>query len=243
MTPFALIDRASSSRRASSVRDAAGSGSARAGRCRPRGRGRRRRRRRARRRIRALRPLPSAGRFSAMVVFSAWQARCAARGVAREHFAREREVRLGAARFHVVEDHRHAVARRFAEAHVARDDGVEDLLLEELAHVARHLLARGSCARRTSSAATPSMSSAGLSAARTRLQRGDEIREALEREVLAVQRNEHRVGGDERVEREQAERRRAVDEDVVEAIAERRDDAAEARFAARASGRVRFRRR
>ena len=46
--------------------------------------------------------------------------------------------------------------------------------------------------------------------------RGDEIGEAFEREVLAVQRNQHGVGGDERVQREQAERRRAVDEDVVE---------------------------
>ena len=46
--------------------------------------------------------------------------------------------------------------------------------------------------------------------------RADEIGEPFEREVLAVQRNQHRVGGDERVERQQAERRRAVDEDVVE---------------------------
>ena len=43
----------------------------------------------------------------------------------------------------------------------------------------------------------------------------DEIGEPFEREVLAVQRNQHGVGGDERVERQQAERRRAVDEDVV----------------------------
>ena len=53
-------------------------------------------------------------------------------------------------------------------------------------------------------------------------QRRDEIGEPFEREVLAVERNQHGVGGDERVEREQAERRRRVDEDEVEAIAERR---------------------
>ena len=51
--------------------------------------------------------------------------------------------------------------------------------------------------------------------------RADEIGEAFEREVLAVERNQHRVGGDERVERQQAERRRAVDEDVVELVAQR----------------------
>ena len=50
-------------------------------------------------------------------------------------------------------------------------------------------------------------------------QRGDEIGEPFEREVLAVERNQHGIGGDERVEREQAERRRRVDEDEVEAVA------------------------
>ena len=62
----------------------------------------------------------------------------------------------------------------------------------------------------------------GLSAAAHAAQRGDEIGEPFEREVLAVERNQHGVGGDERVEREQAERRRRVDEDVVEAVAQRR---------------------
>ena len=60
------------------------------------------------------------------------------------------------------------------------------------------------------------MSSAGLSAAAHAPHRADEIGQPLEREVLAVQRDEHRVGGDQRVEREQSERRRTVDEDVVE---------------------------
>ena len=45
--------------------------------------------------------------------------------------------------------------------------------------------------------------------------------DAFEREVLAVERNQHRVGGDERVQREQSERRRRVDEDVVEVGAQR----------------------
>ena len=53
------------------------------------------------------------------------------------------------------------------------------------------------------------MSSAGLKRGAHAAQRGDEIGEPLEREVLAVERNQHGVGGDERVEREQTERRRA----------------------------------
>ena len=61
--------------------------------------------------------------------------------------------------------------------------------------------------------------------------RADEIGEPLEREVLAVERNEHGVGGDERVEREEAERGRAVDEDVIEAIAQGREELAQALLA------------
>ncbi len=46
--------------------------------------------------------------------------------------------------------------------------------------------------------------------------RRHQVGEALERVVLALQRDEHAVGRVERVHREQAQRRRAVDEDVVE---------------------------
>ena len=57
------------------------------------------------------------------------------------------------------------------------------------------------------------MSSVGIERGAHAAQRRDEIGQAFEREVLAVQRDQHGVGGDERVEREQAERRRAVDDD------------------------------
>ena len=78
------------------------------------------------------------------------------------------------------------------------------------------------------------MSSDGLSDGADAPQRRDEIGEPFEREVLAVQRNQHRVGGDERVQREQAERRRTVDEDEIEVVAQRREE--RARAAARARG-------
>ena len=60
----------------------------------------------------------------------------------------------------------------------------------------------------------------------------DEIREAFEREIFAVQRNQHGVSRDESVERQQAERGRAVDEDVVVRVAQRADELPEAFFAA-----------
>ena len=61
----------------------------------------------------------------------------------------------------------------------------------------------------------------------------DEIGEPLEREIFAVQRNQHGIGGHQRVQRQQAERRGAVDEDVVVAVAHAAHERAEALFALR----------
>ena len=60
------------------------------------------------------------------------------------------------------------------------------------------------------------MSSDGVERRAHAPHRRDEIGEAFEREVFAVQRDQHAVGGDERVEREQAERRRRIDDDEIE---------------------------
>ena len=81
---------------------------------------------------------------------------------------------------------------------------------------------------------TPSMSSRGLSAAANAAHRADEVGEALERRAPAVQRDQHRVSGDtSALRRQQSERRRAVDEDVVELAAERLDATAQPFFARR----------
>ena len=69
------------------------------------------------------------------------------------------------------------------------------------------------------------MSSVGIERGAHAAHRADEIGEPFEREVLAVERNQHGVGGDERVQRQQTERRRTVDEDVVEVVAHRRSSA------------------
>ena len=101
-----------------------------------------------------------------------------------------------------------AVARRFGEPDVARDHRAIDLVLEELAHVARDLLAEiGALVvhRQQHAFDVERRVERGANAA----QRGHEIGEAFEREVFAVQRDQHGVGGDQRIEREQAERRRA----------------------------------
>src|SRR5690349_15855745 len=84
----------------------------------------------------ALRPRPSAGRLSTMLLLLGR----GRRGGAREHFAREREVGFGPLRLCVVKYGRHAVARRLAETNVAGNDGGVDPIDEERPDVARHLL-------------------------------------------------------------------------------------------------------
>ena len=67
------------------------------------------------------------------------------------------------------------------------------------------------------------MSSAGLSAARTRRIVLTRSASPSSAKRITVQGNEDRVGRDERVQRKKAERRWAVDEDVVVSIAHARD--------------------
>ena len=116
------------------------------------------------------------------------------------------------------------------------------LLLEEPAHVVRHLLAQVRPLvehRQQHALDVERRVERGAHAAH----RADEIGEALEREVLAVQRNQHGVGGDEGVERQEAERRRAVDEDPVVAARAAARAAAQALLAVAAAAPFRFRRR
>jgi hypothetical protein len=61
----------------------------------------------------------------------------------------------------------------------------------------------------------PSTFSRGLSDSLDHPDRAGQRAQPLEREVLGLHRDQHRIGGDQRVERQQPERRRAVEDDVV----------------------------
>ena len=65
---------------------------------------------------------------------------------------------------------------------------------------------------------TPAIASRGLSRALIEVDRLHELREALERVVLGLHRHDHAVGRGERVDGQRPERRRAVEEDEVEAV-------------------------
>ena len=115
-------------------------------------------------------------------------------------------------------DHRAPEARRLAEAHAARDHGVEDELREVLAHLALDV-ARQACAPVVHGQQHARHGQPRVELALDEAQRVEQAGEALERVVLGLDRNDHAVGRDQRVDRQRAERRRAVQQRVGEAVA------------------------
>jgi hypothetical protein len=65
------------------------------------------------------------------------------------------------------------------------------------------------------------------------LERVEQAGEALEREVLGLHRDDHAVGGDQRVDGQRPERGRAVEQRVGEAVADRRERVAQPPLGAR----------
>ena len=120
---------------------------------------------------------------------------------------------------------------RFSQPDVARDDVLIDAILEELADIPGDLLSevRAIVVHREEDAGDVER---WIERAANASQRGNEVGKALEREILACQRNQHSVGGDERVQRQQPERGWRVDEDEVEVVANRREDALQPMLAA-----------
>ena len=79
--------------------------------------------------------------------------------------------------------------------------------------------------RRTSSAGSWRRSRSGFRCSLIRSMLLQQLAEALQRVVLALDRDQHLVDRRHRVDREQAERRRAVDQDVVVVVVDRLDRA------------------
>src|SRR4051812_42501578 len=159
----------------------------------------------------ALRPFPRAGRFS--MIIRCERSGMTMRGTGRsrggnrcalEYFAGEREVRLGASGLHVVQHDRHPVTRRLAETDVARDHGSEHFFLEEAAHIGRHLLAEiGPLIEHRQQHALDV--EGGIQRGAHAAHGADQIGQAIEREVFTMQRDQYGIGGDESIQRQQAE--------------------------------------
>ena len=70
----------------------------------------------------------------------------------------------------------------------------------------------------------------GVQVVANEIDRGEQLGQSFQGVVLALQRDEHRIGGGEGVHGQQPERRRAIDEDVVVAVGDVGDQAGEAPF-------------
>ena len=131
-----------------------------------------------------------------------------------QQLARQPLVGEAAAAGAVVDQRRDRVRRRLAEPDVARDHRVVDQRAQVVPHVGGDLSGQviASVVHGQHNTLYPEPR---IGVGADRLHRAHQLRQALEREELALQRHQHRVRGDERVDRQEVERRRAVDQDEV----------------------------
>jgi hypothetical protein len=123
----------------------------------------------------------------------------------------------------IVDQRRQTVRRRLRDADVARDHRVVNLIAEMAAHVGGDQVAQ-IVAAVIHRQQYPLQREARVERPLHPLDRAHQLRQALECVELALQRHEHPVGRDQRVDRQQVQRRRAIDQHLVvlgEAAADR----------------------
>jgi hypothetical protein len=131
-----------------------------------------------------------------------------------QHLAGERQVRERALRLRLELERRHAVRGRLGEPHVARDHRAEQLVAEVLLELGRDVLRER--VARVVHRAQQALDLEPRIEVRAHLLEGlQQVRQAFERVILALHRDEHRIGGAQSVQRQEAERRRAVEQDEV----------------------------
>src|SRR6267154_965788 len=174
---------------------------------------------------RASRPLPSPLSFTGV-------SRSCRRSdtVPRKDLAREGDVRLRAFALAIEVDSGSAKARRFGEPYVAWNHGLVHLLAEVLLQLRRHLL-RERIARIVHGTKQPFDIELRVQVLADPLDRVDEIGEPLERVVLALHRDHHRIGRHQSVQGEYVQGRRAVEQDEFVLPGDRLEGAFQARLA------------
>src|SRR5574340_475 len=133
-------------------------------------------------------------------------------------FLRESNIGFRAARARVIGQKRLAETRRFGQSHAAGNDGSEYLVTEKFLEVRRHLPGEIRAVVEHGEQDAGDLQRVverGANAVHGVHQFGN----ALEREELALDGHEHGIGGEQGVEREQIQRRRAVYQDVGIALA------------------------
>ena len=137
---------------------------------------------------------------------------------------------LGAPRVGPIQGDRLPVARGLGQADVARDHGIEHGLGEMRPHLDRHFggQVRPCVVHRENDALHGEV---GIQVIAHEVHRSDELGQPLEGVVLALDRDQDRVRRSERIDGQEAERRGAIEEDVVEVLDEGVDEASEPAFA------------
>ena len=137
--------------------------------------------------------------------------------LALDHLGGELDIGLAAGAAIIVEQHRLTMRRRFGHPHIARDDGRIDLLAEHAPHVLDHLVRQASALVVHGEHHAVDLE-LGVEPHPDLLDRAQELGQALEREELALQRHQHGVGSGERVNGQEIERGRAVDENIARGV-------------------------
>ena len=134
---------------------------------------------------------------------------------------RRLEIRQSAWRTRVIRQNGLAVARRLGDPNRARDRGRQHLVAEVLANLVRDSGGKPG-APVEHGQDDRSQLQVGIQVLADLVERAQQLAQALERVVLALDRDQHLAACRQRVDRQQPERRRAVDEDVVVAPIRRR---------------------
>ena len=137
---------------------------------------------------------------------------------AADQLARERHIGAAAGAGVIVDQRRQAMARRFGQADVARNDRFEHQRAEARADIVGDLVGQAVAAVEHGQRDADD-AELGIEALLDALDRLQQLAQSFEREEFALQRHQQRIGRGQRIERQQAERRRAIDEaDVVTGV-------------------------
>jgi len=142
--------------------------------------------------------------------------------LSRDQLVGHSHVGLSANAQHIIEHDGLAKARSLGQAHVSGDDCGEDLRAKILTRVCGNLAGQVE-ARVVHGEEHAGNAEGRIDAVLDQVHGVEELTQTLERVVFALQRDEQRIGRREHVERDEAKRRRAVDEDEVVVVAHERD--------------------
>src|SRR5580698_4157769 len=151
------------------------------------------------------------------------------RADALHHFRAELDISLRTTRRAVEYHARQAVTRRLGEPYIARNDDIEELVAEMLLELLRHLLLQRD-ARVEHDPQQPDHLQVAIQVRVHLLDRVDEVRQPLQREVFALHGYDDAIRRAQAVERQQRQSRRAIDQDEIVVIRDFRQRVAQYPF-------------